>query len=976
MRQFSVSSVRASVRRSLEQALGACTVLAAVSVPTLGLAQERQASDAEPAMAEIAVTATRIQRSGFTAPTPTTLLGSEDRELRATVNVAALLNELPSVRPAAAALTSQNTGIQAINLRGLNGNNNASTRTLVLVDGRRFVPTTLTGVVDSNVVPSSLVERVEVVTGGASAAWGSDAVAGVVNFIFKDKIEGFQGEAQYGMSQRGDNEETSLSLAWGTGFAGDRGQLMIAGEYSELKDRQTWGDRDWSNRRTGFVSGNVNGTNLTRVQVDGLTMSGVTTGGVITAANGGPLPASSPLRGIQFGAGSTVQPFNYGTNAGNVVMVGGDGDWWEDYLLMSAPVERKNAYARTTFQFTDSLRGSLEASLMKSSTASPTQPLYHPNADAPITITRDNAYLQTLPGLAPLRSILAANPSINSFTVGRRHVELGRDIFAVDNESTRFVGALDGEIGERWRWKAYATHGETDYESNVPNHLIAPNSRASFDAVLENGQIICRINSTSPANIAITSAPTYAGRGASAGCVPGNVFGPGSLDAAVKDYTVAAQTFSATYKQDAAAASLQGEPFSTWAGEVSVAGGVEWREESVEGDSDPISQLTNPVYLTGGFQFGNPKPIRGSYDVKEAFLETVVPLAADQAWARNLDLNAAVRRTDYSTSGLVTTWKGGLTYRPVESLLFRGTKSRDIRAANLNELYASSTIIAFGATDYGLIVNGQPSVYNGIQSTTGNPSLAPEEADTKTFGVSWSPSFLNGFRASVDYFDIGISGSITARTAQSIVNSCYGQQGSPQNTADCALISRDASNGRISAVNTFPINAQEQSTRGVDYEIGYDTALPEGFGGGNLRLRLLATQLMRLTILGVDRAGEIGTGTSSPRWRGNLSATYQKGAWTVFGQTRYIDSGTYDNSFGPTAISSNEMGSRTYVDATVQYQFEFSGLRNFNVFGRVTNLLDKDPPVIGNALINSPPVNQSMYDVGGRSFVVGARVGF
>ena len=155
MRHIPVTTVRSSVRRGLEQAFGACAVLAAIGVPTLGQAQERAATESESGMAEVAVTATRIQRSGFTAPTPTTMLGSEDRELRATVNVAALLNELPSVRPAAAALTSQNTGIQAINLRGLNGNNNASTRTLVLVDGRRFVPTTLTGVVDSNVVPSS-----------------------------------------------------------------------------------------------------------------------------------------------------------------------------------------------------------------------------------------------------------------------------------------------------------------------------------------------------------------------------------------------------------------------------------------------------------------------------------------------------------------------------------------------------------------------------------------------------------------------------------------------------------------------------------------------------------------------------------------------------------------------------------------------------------------------------------------------------
>ena len=198
-------------------------------------AQIATSDDAQSELQVIEVTATRISRSGFTAPTPTTTLGSEDRELRASTTVAALLNELPSIRPAAASLTSQNTGIQAINLRGLNGANNGSTRTLVLVDGQRFVPTTITGVVDSNVVPNSLIERVEIVTGGASAAWGSDAVAGVANFIFKQRVEGLHGEAQYGLSERGDNNDVSASLTWGTAFAGDRGQVMVAGEYSELR---------------------------------------------------------------------------------------------------------------------------------------------------------------------------------------------------------------------------------------------------------------------------------------------------------------------------------------------------------------------------------------------------------------------------------------------------------------------------------------------------------------------------------------------------------------------------------------------------------------------------------------------------------------------------------------------------------------------------------------------------------------------
>lgn len=966
------SSMSAAIAGALNRPLGACLALVAVGFSNVCAAQSEQGAGAGLTLEEISVTATRISRSGFTAPTPLTIVGIEDRELRATANVASLLNELPSIRPTAAALTSQNTGIQAINLRGLNGVNNGSTRTLVLVDGRRFVPTTITGVVDSNVVPSALIERVEIVTGGASAAWGSDAVAGVANFIFKQQIDGFEGHVQYGLSERGDNKETNASLAWGTGFAGDRGQFMIAGEFSELEDRQTWADREWSNRRTGFVAGTLNGVNVTRIQVDGLTMSGLTTGGVITAANGGPLPANSPLRGIEFGAGGTVLPFNYGTNVGNTTMIGGDGAWFQDSLLMSAPVERQNVYARTTFDFTDSVRGSLEASVMQSSSTAPTFPLYNPNTDATITVRRDNPYLQTMPGLAPLRTILNANPTIASFSVGRINSELGRNVYDVENRSTRFVLSLDGDIGDKWSWKAYGTSGETDYDSKIKEHLIEPNWRAALDPVVENGQIICRVNSVLPANIAIVTAPTYAGLGASAGCVPANIFGPGSLNPAVKNYVAGTQTFVADYTQDAAGVSIQGEPFSTWAGSVAVAGGIEWREESVEGTSDRLSQLRNSAYLIGGYQYGNPKPIEGSYDVKEAFLETIVPLANGAAWAHSLDLNAAARRTDYSTSGLVTTWKAGITFKPIESLMLRGTKSRDIRAANLNELFASSTLLAFGATDYGLIVGGVPSAYNAQQVTTGNPNLLPEEADTKTFGISWQPGFLDGFSASVDYYDISLSGGITARTAQTIVNRCYGQSGNPLTPADCQLISRDPVSGRILAVNTFPINDQRQETRGVDYEISYDT----GLGDGNLNVRLLATQLMRLRILGVNRAGEIGTGTSSPRWRGVLSASYSQGPWTFFGQTRHVDSGTYDNTFGPTAISDNEISSRTYVDATVQYEFDYQSLDRFQVFGRVTNLFDKDPPVLGNANQNSAPTNAALYDVAGRSFVVGMRVDF
>jgi outer membrane receptor protein involved in Fe transport len=256
--------------------------------------------------------------------------------------------------------------------------------------------------------------------------------------------------------------------------------------------------------------------------------------------------------------------------------------------------------------------------------------------------------------------------------------------------------------------------------------------------------------------------------------------------------------------------------------------------------------------------------------------------------------------------------------------------------------------------------------------TTGNRNLVPEEADTKTFGISWQPAFLDGFRASVDYYDISLSGGITARTGQVIVNRCFGQNGNPLTPADCQLIDRDPVSGRIVAVNTFPINDQEQETRGIDYEIAYGTNV----GAGALNVRLLTTQLMRLMVLGVNRAGEIGTGTSSPRWRGTLSASYAQGPWTLFGQTRYIDNGTYDDTFGPMAIADNEIASRTYVDASVQYEFGSQSFERLQLFARVSNLFDKEPPVLANANQNAAPTNVALYDVAGRSFAVGMRVDF
>ena len=446
----------------------ALAVAAAVGGATGAHAQDAT----ETLLEEVKVTASRIQRTGFEAPTPTTMVGEELIESRAAVSISQVLFEIPAMRPTATAVPfSASAGGSYANLRNLNPGapTQTATRTLVLLDGRRIVPNTATGLVDLNAIPTSLVERVEVVTGGASAAWGSDAVAGVTNFILKKKIDGFDASVQYGQSTRGDAQERSFSLAWGTDYAGGRGELMLAGEASDTSDFPTSGDRDWGDDQYGWLTGVIDGRTVTRIALPGTTSSGVAYGGVIVAANGGPLPTTGPtaaLRGIQFGPGGTVLPFNYGTYLSNNQMVGGSGPVLSTLGNLGAPVERRNAYGRTTFEFTDRLSGFAELSYARSETVVGTQPMYSPNGDPILTIRRDNAFLP-----ASIRTIMTNN-ALTTFAMGRVNPEFGvYSLGASRSAAKRFAAGLDGKIGEGWSWKAYVGAGSTDYYDKTLNNV-------------------------------------------------------------------------------------------------------------------------------------------------------------------------------------------------------------------------------------------------------------------------------------------------------------------------------------------------------------------------------------------------------------------------------------------------------------------------------------------------------------------------
>lgn len=944
-------------------ALTPLAAAALLALPGPALAQSAAppaaaASAAEGAQQVIVITS-RIERSGFTAPTPVTQLGAADLEVRGATTVSNLIFELPAARPAPVApFTLQFTGGAYLDLRGMGHN-----RTLVLVDGQRFVPTTSSGIVDTNVVPSALVERVDIVTGGASAAWGSDAVAGVANFVFKKKLDGFSANLQYGQSEQGDSKETAVSLGWGHSFAGGRGEFMVAGEFTQLTDPVAQRDREWSNARWGLVSGNVGGVNYARIATPGLTLSGLTTGGVITAANGGPLPASSPLRGIQFGPGGTVLPFSYGTNVGNTLMVGGSGGWLGDNTLMTSPLDRQSLYTRTTFDFSRSLRGWLDLSYARSHSELDRNPFTSPGAleSTALTIDRRNPYLP-----AQVAALMDAN-KLTSFAMGRISPELGPPHNDVTNEVARIAAGLSGTLGQA-RWKAYLTHGRTDYLGQVSNHLNIANWRAATDVIAgANGQAVCN-----PA--------TVTRLGAAPGCVPANVFGAGAVSQDVRRYVTGTMWQGITMQQDAGGASVQAEPFATWAGKVSLVGGIEARHESIRGDVDATSKLSTASYRQGGWQEGNNKPISGNYTVTEVFAETVVPLLAKVPAARSLDLNAALRNTDYSTSGRVNTWKLGLSYRPVDGVLLRGTRSRDIRAASFNELFLQGQNNSVSVIDHGSLVNGSAPTVPTVQAQSGNLNLRPEIAKSDTLGIALQNVGVQGLKASLDLYRIDLGDAIAQVTPQAVLNGCYGV-GTAKNSALCSFVSRDA-NGTISLIRVPYVNLQRIKTSGADLELAYRFKL----GGGDTTLRLLASHVREFVISdgvsAIDRAGEMSAGTTQgaakggPKNRLTLSGLYRNGPWVGFAQVRHVGGGVIDaNPATRGTLFDNHVPARTYVDASVAYTLWEGGQRgSLTLFGKVNNLFDVTPPIIAESLNAPRATNFVFWDLVGRAWAAGLRL--
>lgn len=746
----------------------AITAYGAVSSPRTTYAASQ--SSEENAVQEIIVTGSRIVREGYEAPTPLSVVSVEDLATQGGTNIADQVNQMPAFSGSQTATSSTTSvsagtsGVNALNLRGL-----GTGRTLVLLDGQRSVGAFLTGAVDINTFPQQLVERVEVVTGGASAVYGSDAVGGVANFILDKTFTGIKGELSAGITSYLDGENFKVDFAGGFPFAGGRGHVLASGNAvyrsgihgSGGEGKRAWNSEGWGilpepgyNSRTGLNGGPE------YVVRNHVGQSNTTQGGIFN---------SGPLKGLAFGPGGAPFQFRYGPIDNGTYMQGGDweeGTHREDYGSSFDPEQKaQNVYLRVAYDVTDNLNIFANWSWAHSWTRTIATTQF---STGTLRIHGDNAYLSKL--LTPAQKALISPSAVYSY--GSHNQDLPLDDGVNDRIIARYVVGAEGAFdafGNDWVWNAYYQKGVSRNDINAPNVYIRDRvqgiNATAIDAVFDpNGKIVCRSTLTNPND----------------GCVPYNPFGIGVNSEAAIKYVMGHSHLSQTLYQDVASVSATGEPFSLWAGPVSVALSAEHRREKVDSINDPLSQFS--TYLSGNYRVN-----RGKFSVTEGAVEAVIPLASGASFADSWDLQLAARATDYSIAGYVTTWKAGTTFAPIPDIKLRVTRSRDIRAPDLQEQFAGGTSGSSQALAPFRNCNGSACSATPLGVTSGSTTLKPEKADTTGIGVVVQPQFLRGFSTSVDYWNIDISDVIQSLGTQNTINLCFQGQ-----TQLCSRLIRDS----------------------------------------------------------------------------------------------------------------------------------------------------------------------------------------
>ena len=985
--------------------------LAGLSATTVRAAE---AAGAE--VSEIVVTGTRIPTPNLTSVAPVTSVSAADIKAQGVARVEDLVNSLPQAFAAQGSNYSNSAnGTATVNLRGL-----GSARTLVLIDGRRLQagnPTSAIGPVaaDLNFIPTALVERVDVLTGGASAVYGADAVSGVVNFIMNKNFEGVRLDAQYSFYQHNQHEgDISAVVRDARSRATIPDNFIVPGNFKGGEgDTQSITIGVNAPDGKGNVTAYATHTNINPVLASSFDFSAcsLNSGTTFFAAKCGGSGTAYPARLGGFivdvnGPGNTVRTRNAATDVYNFAPT--------NYL--QRPDQRYGMGAFAHYDVNAHFKAYTDIMFMEDNSTAQIAPggifvgsgpgpggAYQINCDNPLMSAQE---------AAALCGANAGTPALANLAIARRNIEGGGRLTIFDHTEQRYVVGVKGDLIGDWTYDAFMQYGKTTLSQEQGGNFLTSRINKSLLAVRNaQGQVVCQsvVNGTDP------------------NCVPYNLFQVGGVTAAALKY-LQAPTFSggniieqvANFNIVGALPEGMKSPMAN--DKIGLSFGGEYRREHLDSKSD-VPQASGDVNGNGAAK----PPVNGGYDVYELYGEARIPLIQDQPWAKDITAELAYRYSDYSNAGTTNTYKVSGDWTVVDGVRLRAGYNRAVRAPNVVELFSPQNVVLDGTVDpcaglaaanplvakcaslFGLttsqvlaIERNPANQYNG--QTGGNPNLSPEKADTYTVGFVWQPSFLPGANLTVDYFDIKVTDYITTIGANVLINGCV----NGSNPEFCTLVHRDTI-GSIASPTGFVVDTVQNTgglhTNGVDVSAGYHTNL-DTFGLkdlGSISVNMVGTWLDKLetTVLKggvpIDCAGYYGSTCTTlggstnpnPKWRHKLRFTWNTpfeygwlGNLGLSAQWRYFAAVDLDATSSQPALTGAvpatdaKFAARSYLDLLATFKLK----DNYAFRMGVNNVLDQDPPLTGANNCPTGACNQNVYaqvyDTLGRYVFVGLTANF
>jgi iron complex outermembrane receptor protein len=995
----------------------------AIALPASAETQAQSAADGE-----VTVTGSRVITSNLNSPTPITTVAVGELVKTTPSDLADGLNKLPQIiggrTPRTQGNASTNNGGNVLSLR-----NFGPSRTLVLLNGHRVPASNQDGTVDIDTLPQMLVSRVDIVTGGASAVYGSDAVAGVVNFILDKNFVGLSLKADAGISGYGDGEQGQLGAAWGVKLFDGRGHFETSARYRRQamipisarpygKDGQAW-----------LLAGNGSPANpFVNVPYARVFNSGQF-GNVVCGA-------ACPVNAYTFNTAGVLSPLVHGVPSGTVNLEsGGDGSYVK-YGTFRSEIEMKDWFGRFSYDLTDDINFYVQGTWAEAGNKSDwINWVVSPSASRPNTLFANNPFLAAAtqqqlgagivcgtpaatgwrclpaaPATSPQTGSTPPPPPTTPFFSAPSYIwnKVGGENANDPDRMYRTLAlqrnfnveaGLTGSLMGRFKWDVFYSHGDSRLRVTNPNNTDNAKYLASLDAVIApSGTVVNGVNLSGTIVCWVTTQPQFAGL--YPGCVPTNITDPNGPSASSYNYLKVSTSWLLTQTLDNISGSIGGDlGFGLPAGNIkaNISGDMRWATYKMDSDFRPTDFVNctglRMCLANGGAPVrwvqNTNAPVDASNNVYEFAGEVNIPLLKDVALAQELSADLAGRYTKYSSFSAVESWKAGLNWHINDSIAFRGTASLDIRAPNLNDLYQPAGVSSTGFID--LLTQGNNSLR---LVTRGNPNLTPEKARTETVGVVLTPSFIRNLTVSVDFYRTRMTDAITQISYQNtaIQNICLASAPT-YDSPFCSLAVRPITNPTDphykdpnfnfpTEILNSPLNAARQRTEGMEVQADYRFDLQDVIAGlpGQVTIRhLLSHQPVNTT---VNIPGAFPTWAVAPKLRQNTFLSYENERWSISLQNQWLSSvklATSDNSLNGNSqnYAAPRLGAYDVLDVTFAVHFRPMGGHG-DAFLTINNITNTRAPLFpsnsGIPGLFYPTLG--FYDDMGRFFTTGIRARF